>query len=193
MTSLEDDAFRSAFRFVDEKIGLTVDGSGFELSTENPIPGSGNTTASLDIVATDASRDQVELIINFRIGVANTTREIEEKSGAVAAEYGATLREIGAVFDAYYYRDDDPLLKMVMESYRAVQGKEPLLIASGGTTYVKAAPNLVSFGPVDLSEDGFSIHTANEQIPVAALTRNAVLYAHVLQTLIQAEAAPIRE
>ena len=60
------------------------------------------------------------------------------------------------------------------------------------TSCVKAAPNLVSFGPVDLVEDGIFFHTVNEQMPVASLTRNAVLFADVLQKLIQAEQAPRR-
>jgi hypothetical protein len=57
----------------------------------------------------------------------------------------------------------------------------------------RAAPNLISLCPTELSEDGFYIHTTDEQIPVAALTRNAVLYAHILQELIQAEVAQTRE
>ena len=192
LTSLADGAFRRAFRFVDEKIGLTTDGSGFGLDTDKPIPEASNTTASLDIVATDAAADRLDLIVNYRVGIANTTREIEDKSGAVAIEYGATWREVGTVFDAYYLPDDDALLAIAKESYRTVQGREPLLLALGSTTYVKAAPNLVSFGPIDLAEDGISTHATNERMPVASLTRNAVLYADILQRLIQAEVAPLR-
>jgi succinyl-diaminopimelate desuccinylase len=192
MTSLVDDAFRRAFRFVDERIGLTTDGSGFDLATDKPIPEASNTTASLDLVATESAADRLDLTINYRVGIANTTREIEDKSGAVAAQYGATLREVGTVFDAYYLPDDDPLLAIVTESYRTVQGHDPLLLALGSTTYVKAAPNLVSFGPIDLAEDGISTHAVNESTPVASLTRNAVLFADVLQRLIQIPVAPLR-
>lgn len=97
------------------------------------------------------------------------------------------------MFDAYYLPDDDALLAVAKDSYRAVQGREPLLLALGSTTYVKAAPNLVSFGPIDLAEDGISVHATNERMPVAALTRNAVLFADMLQRLIQAESAPARD
>ncbi len=96
------------------------------------------------------------------------------------------------MFDAYHLRDDDPLLAIVTESYRTVQGREPLLLALGSTTYVKAAPNLVSFGPIDLGEDGISTHAVNESTPVTSLTRNAVLFADVLQRLIQIPVAPRR-
>lgn len=192
LTSLADGAFRRAFQFVDEKIGLTTDGSGFGLETDKPIPEASDTTASLDIVTTDPAVDLLELIVNYRVGIANTTREIEDKSGAIAADYGATWREVGTVFDAYYLPDGDPLLAIAAESYRTVQGREPLLLALGSTTYVKAAPNLVSFGPIDLVEDGISTHATNERMPVASLTRNAVLYADILQRLIQIESAPLR-
>lgn len=192
LTSLADGAFARAFRFVDDKIRLTTDGSGFGLATDKPIPEASNTTASLDLAATDVAADRLDLTINFRVGIANTTREIEDKSGAVAAGYGATFREVGTVFDAYYLPDDDRLLAIVKESYRTVQGREPLLLALGSTTYVKAAPNLVSFGPIDLAEDGISTHAINESTPVGSLTRNAVLFADVLQRLIQIEVAPLR-
>ena len=193
MTHLADGAFKRAARFVDEKIGLTTDGSGFDLATDKPIAEASDTTASLDLVETDLFADRIDLTINYRVGIANTTSEIEDKSGASAAEYGASLREVGTVFDAYYLPDDDALLAIAKDSYRTVQGHEPLLLALGSTTYVKAAPNLVSFGPIDLAEDGISVHAVNERMPVAALTRNAVLFADMLQRLIQAETAPIRE
>ena len=193
LTSLSGGAFARAFRFVDEKIGLTTDGSGFDLETDKPIEEAAPTTASLDIVATDLELDRLALIVNYRVGIANTTRELEDKSGAAAAAYGATWREVGTVFDAYYLPDDDPLLAIAKESYRTVQGHEPLLLALGSTTYVKAAPNLVSFGPIDLAEDGISTHATNERTPVASLTRNAVLFADILQRLIQVEVAPVRQ
>ncbi len=192
LQSLADGAFARAFRFVDERIGLSTDGSVFVLATDKPIPQASNTTASLDLVATDEAADRLDLTINYRVGIANTAREIEDKSGAIAAGYGAVLREIGAVFDAYYLPDGDALLGVAAQSYRDVQQHDPLLLALGATTYVKAAPNLVSFGPVDLVEDGIFFHTVNEQMPVASLTRNAVLFADVLQKLIQAEQAPRR-
>jgi acetylornithine deacetylase/succinyl-diaminopimelate desuccinylase-like protein len=193
MSSLVDGAAKRAFRFIDEQIGLTTDGSHFGLDTDKPIPAASNTTASLDLVATDVASDRLDLTINYRVGIANTTREIEDKSGAIAADYGATLREVGTTFDAYYLPDDDALLGIVADSYRTVQGHEPLLLALGATTYVKAAPNLVSYGPVDLTEDGIFFHETNEHMPVASLTRNAVLFADVLQRLIQVPSAPRRQ
>lgn len=192
LANLAQDAFARAFRFVDERIGLTTDGSRFDLATEKPIPQASSTTASLDLVATEESADRLDLTVNYRVGIANTTREIEDKSGATASAYGATLREVGTVFDAYYLPDDDALLGIATQSYREVQQHDPLLLATGATTYVKAAPNLVSFGPVDLVEDGLYFHTVDEQMPVASLTRNAVLLADVLQKLIQSEQAPRR-
>src|SRR5262249_28723630 len=110
MTQLSANAFRSGFAFVDQKIGLTTDGSGFALNTEKPIPEAANTTASLDLAVTDLAADRLDLTINFRVGVANTSAEVREKSGAAAAAYGAAVRNVGTPFDAYYYPDGDPLL-----------------------------------------------------------------------------------
>jgi succinyl-diaminopimelate desuccinylase len=192
MSELSEGAFRRAFEFVDQKIGLSTDGSGFGLERDKPFPQAANTTASLDLVRTDPAGDRVELAINFRVGLANTTAEITEKSGSTASDYGADTRTIGAAFDAYHYSDDDPLLQLMVGSYKEVRGADPILLSVGGTTYAKAAPNLLCYGPVDLGEDGLYFHFANEQFPVASLTRNAVLYAHALQTLIQTAESPVR-
>jgi succinyl-diaminopimelate desuccinylase len=192
MSELSEGAFRRAFEFVDQKIGLSTDGSSFGLERDKPFPQAANTTASLDLARTDPAGDRVELAINFRVGLANTTAEITEKSGAAASDYGAETRTIGTAFDAYHYPDDDPLLQLMVGSYKEVRGADPILLSVGGTTYAKAAPNLLCYGPVDLGEDGLYFHFANEQFPVASLTRNAVLYAHALQTLIQTAESPVR-
>lgn len=84
------------------------------------------------------------------------------------------------------------MLELAKASYEEVQGHAPLVLSLGSTTYVKAAPNLIAFGPIDVVEDGLSVHAVNEKTPVAALTRNAVLYAHFLQKLIQIDEAPLR-
>ena len=191
MGALTANAFRDAFAFVDERIGLTTDGSGFGLNPGGPTQAFA-TTASLDLVSTNVADEQAELAINFRVGSANSAQEITQKSSAVAADYGATTRQIGRTFDSYYYADDDPLLRLVVDSYREVRGADPLLLPVGATTYVKAAPNLVSYGPVELVEDGLYFHLPNEQMPTRSLTRNAVFYAHVLQRLIQVDEAPRR-
>ena len=140
-------------------------------------------------------RGNVCLSSNWPIDQSTTRKasgELRAQSGAAAADYGATLRTVGTAFDAYYYPDGDPLLELAKESYSEVQGRDPLVLSLGSTTYVKAAPNLIAFGPIDLVEDGLSVHAVNEKTPVAALTRNAVLYAHFLQKLIQIEEAPLR-
>jgi succinyl-diaminopimelate desuccinylase len=191
MTNLGGGAFARAFDFVNEKIGLSTDGSGFGLNREKPFPEAADSTASLDLVRTDVGADRVGLAINYRVGLANTTAEITEKSGSAAAAYGATTRQLGAAFDAYHYFDDNPLLALVVDSWKEVRGTDPILLSVGATTYAKAAPNLVCYGPVDLAEDGLYFHLSNEQFPVASLARNAVLYGHVLQKLIQAPASPV--
>jgi len=189
MTQLSANAFRSGFAFVDQKIGVSTDGSGFALNTEKPIPEAANTTASLDLAATVLAADRLDLTINFRVGVANTSAEVREKSGAAAAAYGGTVRNVGTPFDAYYYPDGDPLLDLAIESYREVRGMDPLVLDVGATTYVKAFPNTISYGPVDLTQDGLYFHEVNEQMPIASLTRNAVLFANMLQKMIQSPTA----
>ena len=77
-------------------------------------------------------------------------------------------------------------MQTAQKSYKEVTGENAPLIPIAATTQVKSAPNLIAFGPVSAQQDGAYFHMANERMPVKALTRNAALYAHMIQQLIQA-------
>ena len=70
------------------------------------------------------------------------------------------------------------------EAYRTATGREPRLKATGGTTYAKAFPRAVSFGPVDEDAGEADLaHKADECVTREVLVRNARIYAHALAAL----------
>lgn len=77
----------------------------------------------------------------------------------------------------------DYLLAMA-DAYNTVTGRKPEYKAIGGTTYAKAFPNAVCFGPLDPVEDGEELaHQVNERITVDALMRNIRIYALMLANI----------
>ncbi len=184
-------AIKNAIDFASQGIGQKTDGSNFSLKTEKSIPEAADTTACLSLIS--PTDNGIELNINYRTGVANTNEEILQKSGKRVATFFGRVEASKPMFDAYYFEDDDPLLNAAKISYRAVTGEEAPLIPIAATTQVKAAANLVAFGPVDAEQDGTYFHAVNERIPVKSLTRNAALYAHMLQQMIQSPEPLVRE
>lgn len=190
-----ENAIKNAMNFAAREVSYTTDGSNFSLNTEKPIKEAADTTACLSLISQLSSEagGGIELNINYRAGVANTNNEILEKSGAIVARYNGSVTAHAPMFDAYYYKDDDPLLNAAKTSYETVTGNDAPLIPIAATTQVKAVPNFVAFGPVDAQTDGVHFHATNERMPVSSLTRNAALYAHMLQQLIQSPTTLTRE
>ena len=74
-------------------------------------------------------------------------------------------------------------ISSLQEAYRVVTGREPELKAIGGTTFAKAYPNCVSYGPVDPAEEEELAHMTNENIKIAHQVRNVKIYAAAIALL----------
>lgn len=72
-------------------------------------------------------------------------------------------------------------------AFRTITGKEPLLKAIGGTTFAKAFPCAVSFGPVLLEEEDEMAHQVNEHVSIQHQMRNTKIYALALWGLIASD------
>ena len=72
-------------------------------------------------------------------------------------------------------------------AYQTVTGKEPALKAIGGTTFAKAFPCAVSFGPVLMEEEQEMAHQVNEHVSIENQMRNTKIYALALWGLISTD------
>ncbi|WNO08696.1 M20/M25/M40 family metallo-hydrolase [Teredinibacter sp. KSP-S5-2] len=189
--TLTKNHYAKAAEFVAGNIAMNTDGSNFQLNTEKSIAEAADTTACLSVI--EQNTNGIAFNINYRTGIANTNQEILQKSGNAVAQFGGSVSAAQPMFDAYYYQADDPLLKAAQQSFKTVTGVDAPLIPIAATTQVKSAPNLIAYGPVEASTDGVHFHSVNERMPVSSLTRNAVLYAHFLQELIQSPVSLARE
>jgi acetylornithine deacetylase/succinyl-diaminopimelate desuccinylase-like protein len=75
-------------------------------------------------------------------------------------------------------------ISSLQEAFQKVTGLEPKLEAIGGTTFAKAFPNSVSFGPIlfDAGEKEIA-HQTDERVTVSHLLRNARIYAYAIALL----------
>lgn len=214
MTQLSDNAFKRGFQFVTDRIGMGFYGKCLTDKNGQPIPFvqspsmtgtpeiikmTYGTSVNLGLAKTYYDNDKLVLSINFRAGFNNTNKELLRHTQYSAHEFqgNAAYRSgSGAKYEPYYYPLDDPLLSLVVDSYKDVNGgREPLLFQAPATTYMKLVSNFISFGPVDLYPDlGVSrFHQQDEMMPIEMLKNNLVLYAYTLQRLIQIDKAPLRE
>lgn len=209
MGQLSDNAYNRAFQFTAAKIGLSTDGSGlgipFVPSTKLP-PGPQpltyyGTSANLGLVQVEAEDDRLVLKMNFRTGFENTNEQVIEGSMASASEFqgkAAYEEGVGSHYEPFYYTMDEPLLKLVINSYKEVNSdyppELPAVFLIPATTYLKLVKNFIGFGPVDFYPDAEAnyFHEKNERTTIKSQVRNSILYAYTLQKMIQMEKAPVR-
>ncbi|OPZ08495.1 MAG: putative dipeptidase [candidate division BRC1 bacterium ADurb.BinA364] len=71
----------------------------------------------------------------------------------------------------------------LQSAYHAVTGREPKLSACTGTTFAKAFPRAVCFGPSDPADEPLLAHQADERVLVSSALRNVRIYGAALALL----------
>jgi succinyl-diaminopimelate desuccinylase len=149
----------------------------------------GKTTSSLDILRIDAK--SAAAIINIRPTLGVTSGQALETVRQRVSDWAkqnalqADVQFSGKPHEPLYVDPEKhpELIGALQEAYTRVTGKQARLIAKGGTTFAKAFPNAVSFGPVNPPEEKDLAHQADECVPIDALIRNAKIYGFVLLLL----------
>jgi succinyl-diaminopimelate desuccinylase len=75
------------------------------------------------------------------------------------------------------------LIGALRDAFEHVTGDKAMLKSKGGTTFAKAFPKSVAFGPIYDKQDKDLMHQADENITVAALMRNTAIYSLALMQL----------
>ncbi len=114
--------------------------------------------------------------------------------------YGTTEDDLDKVFDgaikeyncSYIYRDymepiyvskEKPFVQAMADSYEEVSGLKNEFILAHGTSYAKAMPNILCFGPIFPGEDDFC-HEKDERISIETLIKSTKIYAHTLARIV---------
>ena len=107
IASLSPSAFQPRLRFIDQKIGLSTDGSGFGLERTSRSPRRPNTTASLDLVQDRPAQTTASSSRSTTGSVSRTRRARSRENRRRRCRVRRETRPVGMAFDAYYYPDGD--------------------------------------------------------------------------------------
>lgn len=150
----------------------------------------GKTTINIGVV--NIGTDSATATINVRPTWGITCEGVLEAAQKAVAAWAGSNPEITATVEfsgkphppLYINPDEYPeLIAALQESFRRVTGDEPELEAMGGTTFAKAFPNALCFGPVYPKQEKLLFHQADERIQVDHLMRNVEVYGLALMLL----------
>ena len=149
----------------------------------------GKTTINLGIA--DVDHEKASVILNTRPTLGLTLREILETVQSRVGEWAkangleAAVSFVGKSYEPIYVnpKKHPELIYALKKAYSSVTGQEPELVAESGTTYAKAYPNSLCFGPVDPRDEKHLAHQADECVRIDHLVRNAKIYALALLLL----------
>lgn len=166
--------------------GASLDGSflGIDRTHEKV----GATTVNLGVLKVTPTSATATLNIRNPIGI--TCEEIkdlvtdavaflgEETSGLYKLEVSLPPghREPIYIDPAQFKQWIDPM----KAAYTQVTKREASLQSIGGTTFAKAFPNAVCFGPVDPAEEPELAHQADERVTLKAMRRNIEIYGRTI-------------
>lgn len=173
---------------VDDRLGTSVSGERLGVPDTHP-----RFTPSTVNLGTARSGDDgaCTLALNIRWPpprdaksvVASVERALQEGLAArPGAPYPVTVS--GGGLDPFLVEESSPVIRALVEAYEQVTGEDGAPVTLSGTTYAKAAPGSVTFGPGRMDDDG-RIHAANEHITDEELDELTELYTVALARLAQ--------
>jgi succinyl-diaminopimelate desuccinylase len=150
----------------------------------------GETTVNLGILHLDTSGAEARVNIRHPIGITipqvmeRIKRIVDEENARTGLGMSADLPGSGSEPLFVDPKQNEPFISSLQEAFHAVTALEPRLQAIGGTTFAKALPNCVSFGPI-LPEVGEKeiAHQTDEHVSIEHLARNAKIYACAMALL----------
>ncbi len=173
---------------VDERLGTTV--SGERLGVPDAHPRFSPSTVNLGTARSD-EQGGCTLALNVRWPPPRSAKDVVASveralSDALAHHPGApyTLRVEGGGLDPFLVEEDSAIIRGLVEAYEQVTGEDGAPVTLSGTTYAKAAPGSVTFGPGKRGEHN-RIHAADEHITLGELDELAELYTVALARLAQ--------
>lgn len=146
---ISEKGYGEVYRFNRERLSRTFDGAVSLNLYRHPETLNGEDMGYTTAVPTRAeiSGDVLKLGINLRTVYGTTLEELHDGCSKVCDEYGCTY-EIMINQDPLYVPRDNPILKAMGQAYTDVTGDEAEFFLDAGTSYAKAFPNCISFGPV---------------------------------------------
>lgn len=163
-------------------------GSGLGIAREHSFVG--KTTVNLGLLRVTGR--SLVATLNIRPTYGTTCTKTRDAVRACVKAWAAGQRGVRVHVDLHGKAHEplfvDPekhqeLVHSLQQAYHRVTGETATLRSMGGTTFAKAFPNALNFGPVLVGEEKNLAHQADECIRVEHLLRNVRIYALALLLL----------
>jgi succinyl-diaminopimelate desuccinylase len=122
--------------------------------------------------------DTLSLTINIRHKWGTTKEDILTLFQSHSETYGFKYH-LGNYLDPLYVSREHPLFQVMSDAYTEVTGLPGGFALAGGTSYAKALPNAVSWGPVFPGEKD-TCHQENEKIHIDSVMKCLHIYGQFL-------------
>ncbi len=165
--------------FLDEHIGMEVDGTSFGVAMSDEV--SGKLVFNLGTI--DMTEEKGSIGINIRYPVTKTRNDVYDIIKEKIAVSGIRLVE-GDEKAPLYVPADNFMIKILQKVYEDVTGQNPELMSIGGGTYARAIKNAVAFGPLFPGKEE-TAHQKNEFIEVEDLIMSTKIYAEAIYELVK--------
>jgi succinyl-diaminopimelate desuccinylase len=120
----------------------------------------------------------VRLNLNIRHRYGVTEKDLEKQFLKLAGAYGFAFKILNYL-DPLYVPRTLPFFGKMHQAYEQVTGQKSEFALAVGTSYAKALPRIVSWGPVFPGEID-TCHQENERIHIDSLMKAAEIYARYL-------------
>ena len=133
----------------------------------------------------DTRDSDVRVLFNLRHSFGTNQADIEKAYQVLCEKYSCS-QEVTHAFEPLYVSKDKPFIRIMTRVYEEISGLDGTPTIAMGTSYAKAMPNTVAWGPVFPGDEEFC-HAADERISIERLKTAAKIYALALAEIVLTE------
>ncbi|OPJ60990.1 Sapep family Mn(2+)-dependent dipeptidase [Clostridium oryzae] len=137
------------------------------------------TRTSIAATLARCTSDEYTIAFNLRMALKTFGSDVEKCFSIAADKYKFDFNMDNFCMEPISVNKDTPFLRQMAKAYEELSGLKAEFITSGGTSYAKAMPNTVSFGPIFPGEIDLC-HQNNERISLDNLVKCINMYAYLL-------------
>lgn len=179
---------RECLNFLNEKIGEDHYGKALGFYEDDPwVDGEFMHYTTAVPTVLKISPDKTVLNINMRTRYGTTEERIRRVFDPLGLEYHFTYG-IHAYMDPLWVHKDKPFIRLMGEAYEEATGLKNDYILAHGTSYAKAMPHIVCWGPVFSGTPEYA-HKEDERISLETMISAAGVYTLFLSKIAVREEA----
>lgn len=151
-----------------------VTGASLGIASEDDISG----PLSCNLAKIELCEDTIRAECDIRYPVKESGEAVIARLEEASSSIGWTMEVL--FHDApLFVEPDSPLVRTLLSTYEKITGEPGSVMSSGGGTYSRVMPGVVSFGPHFPGEE-MTMHQANEYISLESMRRMTHVYAEAL-------------